>query len=71
MNAKLQKTNRLARGVCLYLFQPPSLAAKNSKTQAPSSRETSNSSHRQLKLNVWYFVGRWMLDVGASYFPHA
>jgi hypothetical protein len=71
MNAKLQKTNRLVRGVCLYLFHPPSLAAKNSKPQAPSSRETSNSKHQQLKLDAWCFIGCWMLVVGGSVFSHA
>jgi hypothetical protein len=77
MKTKLKKTSRRASGVCLYFFQPSTLAAENSKLEAPSSRETSSLKLQTkitlpaLKIGSWSFSGCWMLDVGCFYFSHA
>jgi hypothetical protein len=54
-----------------------SMRNKNSKLQAPNSRETSSLKHRKvvaasggtdesLRLGAWSFLGAWSLDFGVS-----
>jgi hypothetical protein len=77
MKTKSEKTNAPARAVCLYFSCAFAAARKNSKRQAPSTREIptcklqTEITPRKLKFEVWNFSGCWMLDGGASHFSHA
>jgi len=76
MKAEFEKINCPARMICFFLFNPNGAFAKNSKLQAPGSREIPNSKFqnkiaRELMPGFWSFTGCWMLNVGVSCFPNA
>jgi hypothetical protein len=70
MKAEFEKINCPARTICFFLFNPNGPFAKNSKLQAPSSREIPNFKF-QNKLARELMLGCWMLDVGVSCIPLA